>query len=306
MKTPQNPAEAATFAEKMTDLLYRIRFAGFMLFLRVRSLFVDGVGRRPVILCYPELPRFFHVITTLAAYMGARIVNDPTLPHDTALYFEDTTVRAENDTIRALAEREFVINEHARDISKTHVEEVFSRVFGYTSHVDPRTYEGAVVSKSVANAIHDGHVVTCPLEPKAGRIYQRVLNNREGEYTIDFRVPFVYGTIPITWKKYKHLTDPFNHMLKAEMHRPDTIFSKDELARLTEVARQSGIDYGEFDVIRDNTDGRIYVVDINNTPGSIHPVEHLPWGEYYRMIRAIGDAFKQYFITEKAPPGSRI
>ena len=27
-----------------------------------------------------------------------------------------------------------------------------------------------------------------------------------------------------------------------------------------------GIDYGELDILRDNNDGRIYIVDANNTP----------------------------------------
>ena len=41
---------------------------------------------------------------------------------------------------------------------------------------------------------------------------------------------------------------------------------KDELNKIHRFCAKIGMDYGEVDVLRDRDDGRIYIVDANNTP----------------------------------------
>jgi hypothetical protein len=69
--------------------------------------------------------------------------------------------------LHELARDHWVVNLHCRDISKRHVEAVFSQVFGYSSLVDPTTYEGLCVCKNDSNAIADKELVRCPIkDPK--------------------------------------------------------------------------------------------------------------------------------------------
>jgi hypothetical protein len=73
--------------------------------------------------------------------------------------------------------------------------------------------------------------------------------------------------------KYKTLETRFgvfrkwHHKLKnVEVHKPEDLLSPDEITKLIAFCSQSGLDYGEIDVLRYRSDGRIYVVDVNNTP----------------------------------------
>ena len=43
-------------------------------------------------------------------------------------------------------------------------------------------------------------------------------------------------------------------------------FSKEEKANMGRLAGQLGVDYAEFDVLRDVRSGKIYVIDVNPTP----------------------------------------
>ena len=52
------------------------------------------------------------------------------------------------------------------DISKTRVDEAFSKVFGYSPMVDPRTHAGPLVRKSERNGAHDGEIIIGPVEPQ--------------------------------------------------------------------------------------------------------------------------------------------
>ena len=54
------------------------------------------------------------------------------------------------------------------------------------------------------------------------------------------------------------------------------------------VARKLGIDYGEFDVLRDK-DRRIYVVDANNTPYG--PPNELSEGDCTRALVLLANEF---------------
>src|SRR3954454_7156229 len=44
------------------------------------------------------------------------------------------------------------------------------------------------------------------------------------------------------------------------------VFTPEEVRQILAFARAMGVDYGEFDILRDRSDGRIYVVDVNKTP----------------------------------------
>ncbi len=110
------------------------------------------------ILFYPEKPKTFHTLYKICAHLGWKITTNPKEHFDTAIFFEDTTVRKIPQKLIAVSQHQPVVNLHSTDISKRHIDEVFGEVFGYAMSVDPETYKGTCVRKSDTNAVHDGAI----------------------------------------------------------------------------------------------------------------------------------------------------
>jgi hypothetical protein len=75
--------------------------------------------------------------------------------------------------------------------------------------------------------------------------------------------------------------------LPSAQGKPFSSFLK-ELEQILYLARKMGVDYGEFDVLRDK-DKRIYVVDVNNTPAG--PPNGLPEGEVKAALERLVKSF---------------
>ena len=161
-----------------------------------------------------------------------------------------------------------MINLKCTDVSKRHVDRVFHDVFGYSSLIDPFTFEGECVEKSNLNGKHDGQLVLCPLTgTKEDRVYQKLINNRhDDEYVVDIRIPVFRKIIPFVYLKYKPVKDRFSLSVKGSLEETGNILSTDEIEKILEFCDRIGLDYGEIDILRDETDNRIYVMDVNNTP----------------------------------------
>ena len=290
-----------TIQYKVWDLLFRIESRILPVLLQIRSYIRRGGSSAPVLLTYPEKPLFFHTLTMLAAYMGARITDDPSADAQVVIHFQDITVRPEEPVLEERRSQGVtIINASCRDISKSRVEEVFESIFGYGMKIDPTTHAGKCVRKSNGNANHDGLVIDCPSPRQEGYIYQKLVNNQKGQWATDIRVPVIGGEIPIVWEKFKHITDRFDNMRFSTIHEPKELLSEEELLKIRTFATTFGLDYGEIDVIRDQEDGKIYLIDVNNTPGAIHPFEHVTLGEYLRINRLMARAFKNAFFKENS------
>jgi len=226
------------------------------------------------ILCYPEKPRTYHTLYKLAHRLGWDITNDPTAKADIHMHFEDVTERALNDVLAALRASHRVINADCTDISKKRVNEVFEQVFGYALGVDPRTYEGPCVRKSDTNALHDGRIVACPAEPMEGYVYQKLIDTNCGDgRVVDLRIPIFNDAIPFVLKRYKSDKDLFDVTIDAVYVPTGKVLSEEERAKVIAFSRAMGLDYGEIDALRDRSDGKLYIVDVNNTPaGPIGPL----------------------------------
>ena len=53
--------------------------------------------------------------------------------------------------------------------------------------------------------------------------------------------------------------------------------------------RRMGLDYGELDMLRDREDGRLYIVDVNNTP--FGPPHGLPKAHAADAVRTLAENF---------------
>lgn len=286
-----------TFSEKIDDLEYRIYTFALSYWLHFLALSSRGFKQK-TLLCYPETPKFYHILFVIAHSLGLRLSNDPTKHFDYAIRFEDATFGVVNETTKSLVASGKYINGECIDISKERVEEVFEKVFGYSMAIDPETATGTYVRKSNQNTTHDGVVLTEPTTRESGYIYQKLVDNIEGEWAIDIRVPIIHGVIPCIWKKYKRATDRFDNMHHAKLVKIDEEFTREEVKKLAEFVQEFGIEYAEIDVIRDNISGVMYIVDVNNTASSIHPITHIPAKDYRTTIKEMGSLFEKTFMPK--------
>ena len=252
------------------------------------------LGLRMRVLFFPERPPSGFVEATLCALLGYGITTDPDSRFDVAFKRKDATFCDPALVERIPVDTGRILNGRSLDISKAHVGRAFRDVFGYALDVDPTTYEGSVVEKSNRNAKHDGRVRIAPLPPESVRadcVYEKLIDNTSERPGLvqEYRVPVHGDEIPLAYRKYRAIEDRFGLVnVSAELVDPGGVFAPEERAKILRLARRMGIDYGEFDVLRDS-DGRIYVVDANNTPWG--PPRKLPEPEKKIALERMAKSF---------------
>lgn len=228
------------------------------------------LGRGKTILFFPERPPVRFAAYEHCAFLGYTITKNPNHRFDIAFKRKNHTFCDAAVLDQVPARRADIINAGSVDISKRRVGEVFADVFGYSLDVDPVRYHGRIVEKSNANGAHDGRILQGPVDPadiRPGHVYQKEINcssGREG-FMLDYRVPVHGGRIPLVYLKYRPFKARFKDFQDTDFKAPAELFNSEELEKIIVMARKMGVDYGELDVLRDR-DGRIYVVDVNNTP----------------------------------------
>jgi hypothetical protein len=156
-----------------------------------------------------------------------------------------------------------------RDISKILVEKNFNEIFGYSSFINPLEYKGKAVKKNDINAKHDGEIIDCPVQKiEEGFIYQKLIDNSFSDNLImDIRVPVIKKTVDFVYLKYRYIDIRFKNItIKSEIKKTSEIFSSEEIILINEFCKKNHLEYGELDILRDKTDNRIYIIDVNNTP----------------------------------------
>lgn len=239
------------------ELLFTGRFARNL----VRNRF-----RTRNILFYPYIPDPRAGAYKSARRLGYNITNNPRLGFDRVFAWHDITIRPEHPLLHELARDHWVVNLHCRDISKRHVEAVFSQVFGYSSLVDPTTYEGLCVCKNDSNAIADKELVRCPIkDPKPGYVYQILLENLTPRGLRDQRLCIYNGEISFMMLRHKPLESRLTRTRTVEVAEVADHLSPEEVTNVLRFCSLLGLDYGELDTIRSSVDGRLYIHDANNT-----------------------------------------
>ncbi len=182
---------------------------------------------------------------------------------DLAIYFFDKTIQEKPSTPSA----NHYFNFECLDISKSKVAKVFEEVFGYNLAVDPAKFTGHMVCKSEHNGAHDGHIITGPVTPREGWVYQRVINNATNDGTVaDLRCPTVRGRIPLIFIKERPIDQRFaNFNSRCRLSTPEAHFSAKELDLLSQFCKKMKLDWGGLDVLRDKETNRLYIVDVNKT-----------------------------------------
>ena len=236
---------------------------------------------------HPELPAPKSGIFAIAAALGRPIRRGTSAEHPTFAWADKTVTAAPPAALRDVG----AINRDCVDISKTTVDRVHGEVFGRSLTVDPTAHAGPMVEKSDDNATHDGRIVDGPLPaPSPGRVYQRVIDATDDGEAVDLRVAVVGDRLPVLNEKRRPLAVRFTNDNTAVIPRDvDEVLSTDEQADLLALARGIGMDFGEFDVLRDRTDGLIWVVDANKTP---YLPAALSEQDRARTVSALADALE--------------
>ncbi len=232
-------------------------------------------GRHINALFYPEYPKSGSTAARTLRAMNINITNNPSEGYDLVFFWKDETETTEVDKILAPLNINFkAFNQDCLDISKKKVDRVFEEVFGYGITVDPLTYNGRCIQKCDENALGEIDEIQCPISaPKPGFVYQKIIDNEVNEdYIADLRILIFGGDIPFIIDKWipkvRRYKKPTKTNLEYKYHRKDTseVLSKEEQVKVIEMAKKMGLDYGEMDILRDNNDGKIYIVDVNRTP----------------------------------------
>lgn len=277
-----------------------------ILFQSLWRIFID----REKILFYPDRPMQFHALYKILMFLGYRITSDTKKKYNLAikwwLAFDGNPFAPEESFPPLNGTRKNgvkLLNIHCNDISKERVSSVFEEVFGYSLSVDPRKYSGKCVMKSNWNALHEGRIIECPTTTKNKNVvYQKLIRNEvEDGLVEDMRVPIFGNKTPFVYLKYRSVKDRFvdrRHTgKKATIVEVAEVLSADELNNIHRFCERIGLDYGEVDVLRDRDDGRIYIVDANNTPSG--PTSAISDDEAKVAIVRLSKTFEEAFGASK-------
>jgi hypothetical protein len=262
--------------------------------LWVVNFFKNGFKDK-TLLVFPHYPSRGSTIFKVGKQLGFNITNKAKKNMELAVYWEYLTFREEFEYLEKLSATTKVINLHSRDISKQHVDAIHQDVFGYSTIVDPLTYSGKMVKKNDVNAKHDGEIFAAPIASvEAGFIYQILIDNTHSDKLVmDIRVPVVGKVLDFAYLKYRDISERFkNTTIKTELEPITKIFSEEEIFLLNAFCKMSNLEYGELDVLRNKADGKIYVVDVNNTPQG--PPANISPQNGKRALESIGKALLEF------------
>lgn len=286
-----------------------LRCLFLLLTLALRRLLLRKQGPLfPIIFAHPHLPSKRSSLAHIAQALGLFLSNRKFLSRPViAVYWEYTTRRNEFDVCEDLQKSGTrVLNLHNRDIGKIAVDCAFTKVFGYSTQVDPKLHRGRMVEKGDINALHDGRVIEGPIDyPLPEKIYQIEIDNRspDNSEVIDERVVVMGKSLPLVYQKRRSLSRRFeNSNHSVTLHNTREVFSEEEEELILKFCREISLELGELDVLRDRNTGKIYIVDVNNTPQS--PPGGSPKHVRKEGIRRMAEAFREEFLSQPTDPAT--
>ena len=199
---------------------------------------------------------------------GCELTNDIDSDWDYGVWWNYDDI---NTPLKRLVEdKRHVYNLYCNNITKSYTDKVFEEVFGYPLSADTNRM-GMCIRKSIQQSTHDGVFIETPCKKEAGYVYQKPLDNRfKIDWIRDIRVPVYMGEIPLIFLKDRTIDASFNTGLGKKEYRivsvEDCLYPY-EVANIIEFSKRVGLEIGELDVIRDNSTGLIYVIDVNDLPG---------------------------------------
>jgi hypothetical protein len=272
----------------LEDIIFRLRYL---------RLYLKNKREVKTFLFYPHYPSKRSVLYKILGLTDYNRTNNPELKYDYVINWQHETFRGKIPFLEELNKKKPVINLNCNDISKKYIDSVFKSVFGYCTEINPATYKGICVKKNNINAMHDGKIIECPVnDPDKNYIYQKLINNIYDDKLVqDIRTPVIKGHIPIVYLKRRPIEGRFaREKTTSRIGNPDKIFSDEEKSKIKKYCEKLELEYGDLDILRDNDDGKIYIVDVNNTP---HGPSQLSKKEKKLVLEILAREFKKAFMS---------
>lgn len=250
--------------------------------------------RRKSIWFMPDRPRAWYLIRGAAIWGGIDNAASPASA-DAIIYFDDSTVGSP-----AVVGRGRRLNFGCTDIRKSHVAKVFEDAFGYPLTVDPLSAAGEIIEKPEKNGVHGGRIIVAPVAPKPGFTYQRLVDTQNADGCCrDLRTLCAGGMPILVWIKTKTPEGRFSiNNQNAALRDPASVYSAEELTRISKFCKHMGLDWGGLDILRDRADGRIYIVDVNKT--DLGPVIALSWRDKITSMARLSRALRKLLEANAA------
>lgn len=244
------------------------------------------------VLFYPDPPIQLpgHTLSKTITYfqlIGYELTNDIDSDWDIAVHWtrmDDNKVRCEVP-VRLMEDPRLVLNRDLFDISKTYVNSIFREAFGYSSLANTSGH-GYCVRKSERQSAHDGKFVKMPCSREEGYVYQILIDNRISPTMVcDIRFPVFFNEIPLVFLKSKSLEGTFENSRSSQkkywVDKVENWVTDLEIIKIRRFCYNFRLDIGEIDTLRDNSTGKLYIVDVNHTPGG-DVFKHIKDGEKVR------------------------
>ncbi len=274
----------------------KIILEDFRFIVRFIYLYFKNNFKNKTILFYPHYPSKRSTIHKITRYLGYSRTNNPKLQHDVVFHYEMQTFRKERPYPENIDKKKHVINKTCNDISKEHVEEVFQQTFRYGTFIDPLTYQGKAVKKNNINAMHDGEIIHCPVERKeGGYIYQKLINTEiENNQVEELRITVINFRPVLCQVKTRPIAVRFSRQTSSTyITNPDQLLSDTEIEKIKQFCTGLYLEFGSLDILRDKDDGKIYIVDANNTP---HGPKNLDKKDAALAVRILSEAFAEEYL----------
>ena len=204
-----------------------------------------------------------------------------------ALFYDKRNRKDYPDELKEAEERGIKVwNKDIVSIKKDHLDNIFTQVFGYSLKVDPTKHRGVCLIRSTQNATKSKGFIECPIpewrvdkrprysgtgEPHY-RQYLKMIDTRVSQDVIrDFRIVVMGGEIVFMFEKLIDVKSMFNvakgAYFEVKAHRNlKPFFSDEEIGKIKEFIKAMHLDFCEIDVLRNNSDGLVYIVDANDIP----------------------------------------
>jgi len=246
---------------------------------------------------------------------GVEINNKLNGKYDVGIYWDPRMdINKQTPKLKQNGKKIKLINLFLVDTAKGFVAESFEQHFGYGYKVDPLTFNGYCISKHNGNGTKSCFFLKCPIEANdifKDHSYQQIIDytdKKDPDTLYELRIPIVGGIIPCVLFKTRNRGLRFTSKNRSiQIVSPLKYLTEQECHKIITYCRYIGLELGEIDVLRSHEDGKIYIIDVNNTswwpPNKLGDVDrnivlNLMWNAFLESF--LPNHFNEYRVPDNA------
>ena len=244
---------------------------------------------------------------------GVQMNNKLNGKYDVGIYWDPRMdINKQTPKLKQNGKKIKLINLFLVDTAKGFVAESFEQHFKYGYKVDPTTFNGYCISKHNGNGTKSCFFLKCPIEANEifkDHSYQQIIDytdKKDPNTLYELRIPIVGGIIPCVLFKTRNRGLRFTSKNRSiQIVNPLKYLTEEECNKIITYCRYIGLELGEIDVLRSHEDGRIYIIDVNNTswwpPNKLGDVDrnivlNLMWNAFLESF--LPNHFSEYHIPD--------